>query len=195
MLFKMGAWHIPEKAAHLRSLYAHLWAYPGKKLLFMGSEFAQSSEWKHDRSLEWHLCQYPDHEGVRRLVRDLNRLYLAEPILNSNDFNPQGFRWIAAHDTDANIIAYLRLDVHERVLFLVVCHLGGGDARHGYRVGVPRRGLWKEVLNSNSEYYGGTGLGNGGARQADEVPVDGLSHSLALTLPPATTMIFKWTQD
>ncbi len=195
MLFKMGAWHIPEKAAHLRSLYGHLWAYPGKKLLFMGSEFAQSNEWRHDQSLEWHLCQYPDHEGVRLLVRDLNRLYTSEPVLNSNDFNPQGFRWIAAHDTHANLIAYLRQDAQERVLFLVVGHFGGGGPRENYRVGVPRRGLWKEVLNTNSEYYGGTGLGNGGARLAEDIPADGLSQSLSLTLPPATTFIFKWTQD
>ena len=195
MLFKMGAWHIPEKAAHLRSLYGHLWAYPGKKLLFMGSEFAQSDEWRHDQSLEWHLCQYRDHEGVRLLVRDLNRLYTSEPVLNSNDFNSQGFRWIAAHDTHANLIAYLRLDAQERVLFLVVGHFGGGGPRENYRVGVPRRGLWKEILNTNSEYYGGTGLGNGGARMAEDVPADGLSQSLSLTLPPATTLIFKWTQD
>ena len=104
-------------------------------------------------------------------------------------------RWIAAHDTHAKIIDNLRSDAQERALFLVVGHFGGGDPRENYRVGVPRRGRWKEVLNSNSEYYGGTGLGNGGGRMAEEVPADGLSHSLSLTLPPATTFIFKWTQE
>ena len=88
LLYKMGAWHIPEKAANLRALYAHMWAYPGKKLLFMGGEFAQAQEWSHDASLDWHLCQYMDHEGVRRLVGDLNRLYVAEPVSGLKRLQP-----------------------------------------------------------------------------------------------------------
>ncbi len=191
MLFKMGAWHITEKAAHLRSLYAHMWAWPGKKLIFMGSEFAQSHEWAHDKSLDWRLCQYPDHEGVRLLVRDLNKLYTSEPALGENDFNPQGFRWLSCHDTDANLIAYLRTDSSERSLFAVVGHFGG--ATRDYRIGVPRQGFWREVLNSNSEYYGGSGLGNDGGRNAEDLPRDGFSQSINVTLPPHTTVIFKWT--
>ena len=191
MLFKMGAWHIPEKAANLRALYAHMWCYPGKKLLFMGSEFAQSHEWNHATSLDWHLCQYPDHEGVRRLVKDLNKLYVTEPVLSWNDFNPHGFRWITCHDADANLIAYLRLDVFEQTLFVVVAHFGG--ATRSYRIGVPRRGFWAEVINSNSEYYGGTGLGNDGGREAEEVGSDGFSQSLNVTLAPFATTVFKWT--
>jgi 1,4-alpha-glucan branching enzyme len=193
LLFKMGAWHIPEKAANLRALYAHMWAYPGKKLLFMGGEFAQSHEWRHDTSLDWHLCQYPDHEGVRLLVRDLNRLYAAEPVLSANDFNPHGFRWITCQDAAANVVAYLRTDVFERTLFVVVCHLGG--AVRTYRIGVPRRGFWREVINSNSEFYGGSGLGNAGGRATEEVACDGFSQSLSLSLPPLTTLIFKWSAD
>jgi 1,4-alpha-glucan branching enzyme len=189
----MGAWHIPEKAANLRALYAHMWAYPGKKLLFMGGEFAQSHEWRHDTSLDWHLCQYPDHEGVRLLVRDLNRLYAAEPVLSANDFNPHGFRWITCQDAAANVVAYLRTDVFERTLFVVVCHLGG--AVRTYRIGVPRRGFWREVINSNSEFYGGSGLGNAGGRATEEVACDGFSQSLSLSLPPLTTLIFKWSAD
>ena len=191
MLFKMGAWHIAEKAANLRALYAHMWTWPGKKLLFMGCEFAQSHEWKHDASLDWHLCQYPDHEGVRRLVRDLNRLYLNEPVLSCNDFNPQGFRWINCTDADANTIAFLRTDAHEQVLFAVVGHFGG--ARRDYRIGVPRGGFWREVLNTNSEFYGGNGLGNDGGRMAEAREWDGFSQSIAVTLPPLTTVIFKWS--
>jgi len=191
MLFKMGAWHIPEKAANLRSLYAHMWAYPGKKLLFMGSEFAQSQEWNHESSLDWHLCQYMDHEGVRRLVRDLNRLYTAEPVLSSNDFNPRGFRWISCLDADANTIAYLRMDASEETLFVVVGHYGGITRR--YRIGVPRRGWWREVINSNSEFYGGSGLGNDGGMSAVDEARDGYTQSIELTLPPLTTLIFKWT--
>ena len=191
MLFKMGAWHIPEKAANLRALYAHMWAYPGKKLLFMGSEFAQSQEWNHDTSLDWHLCQYMDHEGVRRLVRDLNRLYGAEPVLSSNDFNPHGFRWISCLDADANTVAYLRMDASEETLFAVVGHYGG--MTRPYRVGVPRRGWWREVINSNSEFYGGSGLGNDGGRSTVDQAKDGFTQSIELTLPPLTTLIFKWT--
>jgi 1,4-alpha-glucan branching enzyme len=190
MLYKMGAWHIPEKAANLRALYTHMWAYPGKKLLFMGSEFAQSQEWNHATSLDWHLCQYMDHEGTRRLVGDLNRLYCSEPALGSNDFNPRTFRWVSCTDAGANLIAYLRTDASEESLFLVVGHFGG--ATRQYKVGVPRRGWWHEVINSNSEYYGGSGLGNAGGRTALEDPRDGYSQSIDVTLPPLTTVVFKW---
>ncbi len=191
MLFKMGGWHIPEKAANLRALYAHMWCYPGKKLLFMGCEFAQSREWNHAASLDWHLCQYPDHEGVRRLVRDLNKLYVAEPVLSLNDFNPQGFRWVNCQDGDANLIAYLRMDAFEQNLFLVVAHFGG--ATRSYSFGVPRRGFWRETINSNSEYYGGTGLGNDGGREARSGECDGFGQSIEVALAPFSTTVFKWS--
>jgi 1,4-alpha-glucan branching enzyme len=190
LLFKMGAWHIPEKAANLRALYAHMWGYPGKKLLFMGGEFGQAHEWRHDASLDWHLCQYQDHEGVRLLVRDLNRLYAAEPVLSANDFNPRGFRWVNCRQADDNLIVFLRLDPFEQTLFLVVGHFSG--AARVQRIGVPRRGRWTEAINTNSEYYGGSGLGNDGARTAEDIPGDGFSQSLNLTLPPLSTLIFKW---
>ncbi len=193
MLFKMGAWHIPEKAAQLRSLYGHMWGYPGKKLLFMGCEFAQSHEWNYDSALEWHLCQYVDHEGVRLLVRDLNKLYTSEPVLSENDLNPQGFRWIACTDAEASVIAYLRADREEKTLFLVVGHFSG--ATRDYRIGVPRRGLWREVVNTNSEFYGGTGVGNDGARHTEDSECDGYSQSIAVKLPPHSTFIFKWTGE
>ena len=191
MLLKMGAWHIPEKAANLRALYTHMWVYPGKKLLFMGSEFGQSQEWNHKVSLDWHLRQYIDHEGIRRLVADLNKLYAAEPVLGSNDFNPHGFRWISCLDADANLIAYLRTDATEQSLFVAVGHFGG--ATRSYRIGVPRRGWWREVINSNSEYYGGSGLGNDGGRSTEDIPRDGYTQSIDLKLPPLTTLVFKWT--
>ncbi|WP_199226778.1 1,4-alpha-glucan branching protein GlgB [Opitutus sp. ER46] len=195
LLFKMGAWHIAEKAANLRALFAHMWAWPGKKLLFMGGEFGQSSEWRHDASLDWHLCQYMDHEGIRLLVRDMNKLYTAEPALGASDLNPRGFRWLACNDADANVIAYLRCDPDEKSLLAVVGHFGGGTTRENYRIGVPRRGYWREVINSNSEYYGGTGVGNGGGRATEDVERDGFSQSLALTLPPLTTVVLKWTAE
>jgi 1,4-alpha-glucan branching enzyme len=191
MLFKMGGWHIPEKASNLRALYAHMWAYPGKKLLFMGNEFGQSQEWNHNSSLDWHLCQYMDHEGIRRLVGDMNRLYAAEPALGSNDFNPHGFRWISCLDADANLIAYLRTDPTETALFAVVGHFGG--VSRSYRIGVPRRGWWREVINSNSEYYGGSGLGSDGGRASEDIARDGYTQSIEVRIAPLTTQIFKWT--
>jgi 1,4-alpha-glucan branching enzyme len=193
LLFKMGAWHIAEKAANLRAFFGHLWAYPGKKLLFMGGEFAQAHEWRHDASLDWHLCQYQDHEGVRLLVRDLNRLYTAEPVLSLNDFNPRGFRWVSCEDADANLIAYLRSDPFEKTIFAVVGHFGG--VVRELRLGVPRPGPWREVINTNSEYYGGSGLGNGGRRIAEAVPSHGFAHSIQVVVPPLSTLIFKWQSD
>ncbi len=192
MLYKMGAWHIPDKAANLRALYAHMWIWPGKKLLFMGSEFAQSTEWAYAGQLDWHLRQYMDHEGVRLLVRDLNALYKAEPVLSRNDFNPQGFRWVACHDADASVIAFLRLDPFEETLFLVVGHFTP-VVRKPYRIGVPRAGFWKEVVNTNSNYYGGSGVGNDGGKHSVDVPADGQSQSLELCLPPLSTTVFKWS--
>ncbi len=191
LLFKMGAWHIPEKAANLRALYAHMWAWPGKKLLFMGGEFAQSHEWDYQRSLDWHLCQYPDHEGVRRLVKDLNHLYVAEPALGANDLDAQGFQWLACYDNEASVVAYLRQGRDSGSAFAVVGHFTP-VVRKKYRVGVPRSGLWHEVINTNSEFYGGSGLGNDGARHTEPVPADGHPQSLVITLPPYTTTLFKW---
>jgi 1,4-alpha-glucan branching enzyme len=192
MLFKMGGWHIPEKAANLRALYGHMWMWPGKKCLFMGCEFGQSSEWAYAGSLDWQLCQYLDHEGIRLLVRDLNKLYAAEPVLSCTDLAPQGFRWVAAHDTEGSVISYIRQDETEETLFLVVGHFTPAT-KENYQIGVPRRGRWVEVINSNSEYYGGTGVGNGGGVQSDDVETDGMAQSLELTLPPLSTTIFKWS--
>ncbi|MEY2879125.1 MAG: hypothetical protein RLZZ15_1505, partial [Verrucomicrobiota bacterium] len=191
MLFKMGAWHIAEKSANLRALYAHMWGWPGKKLLFMGSEFAQSHEWRHGASLDWHLCHYPDHEGVRLLVRDLNRLYATEPALGETDFRPASFRWLSCQDADANLLAYARSTPDERTILAIVGHFGG--AQRTYRLGVPRGGFWREVINTNSEFYAGTGLGNDGGRPTEDVPRDGFAQSMVVTLPPLTTTIFKWS--
>ena len=193
LLFKMGAWHIAEKAANLRALLAHTWMWPGKKLLFMGGEFAQSREWTHDASLDWHLCQYLDHEGMRLLVRDLNRIYTGDPALSRHDLNPQGFRWLSCHDADANVLAYLRSDASEQTLYAVVGHFGG--ASREYRIGVPRRGHWQEIINTNSEYYGGNGRGNDGGRDTEDIERDGFGQSLPITLPPLSTFVFKWTEQ
>jgi 1,4-alpha-glucan branching enzyme len=125
------------------------------------------------------------------LVRDLNALYVAEPVLSRNDFNAQGFRWVSCHDADANLIAYLRMDPFEQTIFLVVAHFGG--ATRSYPIGVPRLGTWREVINSNSEYYGGTGLGNDGGRVANVMDRDGFAQAIEVKLSPFTTTVFKWS--
>ena len=131
-----------------------------------------------------------DLEGVRLLVRDLNQLYLSDPVLSRNDFNSQGFRWLSCQDADANVISYLRSDAEEKVLYAAVCHFGG--AMRDFRVGVPRRGFWREVINTNSQYYGGTGVGNDGGRAVEDIPHDGFSQSIRVTLPPLSAFVFKW---
>ncbi len=194
MLLKMGAWHIPEKASNLRALYGHMWGWPGKKLLFMGSEIGQSKEWNYTASIDWHLLQYTDHEGIRLLVRDLNHLYRSESTLGCNDLNSEGFRWIACHDSDHSVIAYLRKDPSEQNFFAVVGHYIP-VTHENYRIGVPRPGFWREVINTNSSYYGGTGVGNDGGRITEAVPCNGFDQSLLLTLPPLSTTIFKWSAE
>ncbi|MFH1499515.1 MAG: 1,4-alpha-glucan branching protein GlgB [Verrucomicrobiota bacterium] len=191
LLQKMNAGPIPEKAATLRSLYAHMWAWPGKKLLFMGCEFGQSREWAYAGQLDWHLLQYMDHEGIRLLIRDLNKLYVNEPAFSSHDLDHRGFRWVNCQDADASVASYLRLTPDESTIYLVVGHYTTAP-RPGYRVGVPRGGYWKEVLNTNSDYYGGTGDGNGGGKVTQPIASDGHDQSLELILPPLTTLIFKW---
>jgi len=194
LLNKMGAWHIPDKAATLRALYGHMWAWPGKKLLFMGCEFGQSNEWNYASSLDWHLLQYIDHQGIQLLLRDLNKLYRSEPILSSNDLNCAGFRWLACHDSDNSVVAYVRFDAAEQCFFAVIGHYTPITREH-YRIGVPRLGFWKEVINTNSQYYGGTGLGNDGGKVAQNIPYDGFAQSISITLPPLSTTILKWTAE
>ena len=194
MLFKMAAGSITEKAHHLRALYGFKWAWPGKKLVFMGSEFGQSHEWKHDGSLDWHLLEYLDHEGIRRLVRDLNRLYTAEPAFFANDFNPQNFRWVNCNDADASVISFLRHDAVTGDQFVVIGNYTP-VRRDGYRVGFPRPGQWREVINTDSEYYGGTNVGNGGGVRTTDIAADGFNHSAEVVLPPIATVIFKWVGE
>ena len=192
MLGKMAASSITEKAANLRSLYGYIWMYPGKKLLFMGSEFGQRGEWNHDTNLDWHLLQEPEHEGLRVLVRDLNKLYTGDPVLSANDFRPGAFRWVNCHDGDHSVISFLRLDENRKTAYLVVGNFTP-VTRTRYAVGVPFPGHWKEVLNTNSAYYGGTGFGNHGGKKTTAALADGYEQSLNLTLPGVSTLIFKWT--
>ena len=194
MINKMGASSMSAKAANLRALYAHMWSWPGKKLLFMGNEFGQSREWNYTQSLDWHLLQYMDHEGVRILVRDLNKLYMEEPALGCNDLNTSGFRWINAHDADYSVISYLRENTQTGDVVMVVGNYTP-CLRENYRIGVPRKGFWKELINTNSRYYGGSGHGNDGGRMSEPIPANDYKESVNLNLPPLSTSIFKWIGD
>jgi 1,4-alpha-glucan branching enzyme len=172
-----------QKFANLRSLYAYMWAHPGKKLLFMGGELAEWEEWNHDGSLHWNLLEYAEHQGVQSLVRDLNTLYRAEPALWEVDDSADGFRWLEANDAANNVVAFARLDAKgERA---VVCVLNLSPVpRYEYRVGMPASGRWREALNTDSAYYGGSGVGNLGGVEADATPWHDQPFSAPLTLPP-----------
>jgi 1,4-alpha-glucan branching enzyme len=172
-----------QQLANLRALYAYMWAHPGKKLLFMGGELAQDREWSHDRSLDWHLLESPQHEGVQRLVRELNRIYRDEPPLWEVDFEPSGFRWLEPNDAAGNVLAFARLSKDGARVVVCVANLSP-VAREGYRVGMPRPGKWREALNTDSEWYGGTNVGNLGTIDAEGVPWHDQPFSASLTLPP-----------
>jgi 1,4-alpha-glucan branching enzyme len=179
-----------QKCANLRALYGYMYAHPGKKLLFMGGEFGQWREWSHDRSLDWHLLEEPAHVGIRRLVRDLNVVYQRERALHEVDFDPAGFQWIDCNDNENSVVSFIRRakDPHD---FLVVVLNFTPVPRYGYQVGVPASGLYREMINSDAEIYGGSNLGNAGAVQADQIQAHGHSFSLRLTLPPLSCLILK----
>jgi 1,4-alpha-glucan branching enzyme len=172
-----------QRFANLRALYGYMWAHPGKKLLFMGGELAQEREWSHDRSLDWHLLEDADHAGVQALVRELNRIYRREPALWEVDFEPAGFRWLEPNDAGANVLAFARLARDGGRTLVCLCNLSPVP-RERYRVGMPRGGRWREVLNTDSAHFGGSNVGNLGAVEADQTPWHGQPFSAELTLPP-----------
>jgi 1,4-alpha-glucan branching enzyme len=179
-----------QKFANLRLLFSYMYAQPGKKLLFMGGEFGQWSEWYHEVSLDWHLLDYPFHAGVARLVKDLNRLYTDETALHQLDFHPDGFEWIDCSDSQGSIINLVRKGRATGDMVLVALNFTP-VSHFNYRVGVPRGGHWRECLNSDSRDYGGTGHGNLGGVEASPIPFHGRPYSLALTLPPLGAVFFK----
>jgi 1,4-alpha-glucan branching enzyme len=172
-----------QKRANLRALYAYMWAHPGKKLLFMGGELAQQSEWSAERSLDWHLLESPEHAGIQRLVRDLNHAYRDEPALWELDFDPVGFYWIEANDAADNIVAFARRDTDGGRVLVFVANLSPVP-HHGYRLGLPRAGRWREALNTDSNFYGGTDTGNFGGVVAEPLGWHGQPYSAELSLPP-----------
>ncbi|MDR0577376.1 MAG: 1,4-alpha-glucan branching protein GlgB [Candidatus Accumulibacter sp.] len=181
-----------QKFANLRALYGFMWAHPGKKLLFMGGEFAQWNEWNEAASLDWNLLDFPPHAGMQALIRDLNRLYRETPALHEIDFTPDGFEWISANDTDNSVIAFLRRGRDASRAMLCVCNFTP-VARHGYRIGAPGPGSYRERLNTDSRYYGGGDVGNElGMVDADRIPWHGREWSVSLTLPPLAAVYLEW---
>jgi 1,4-alpha-glucan branching enzyme len=172
-----------QKLANLRALYAYMWAHPGKKLLFMGCEFAQEREWSHERSLDWHLLEQPGHAGMQALVRDLNHVYRDEPALWQVDADPAGFGWLEPNDSDNNVIAFSRASRGAERVLVFVANLSPVP-RIGYRLGLPRSGRWREAINTDSRFYGGGDMGNFGGVEAEPVPWHGQSFSAEVTLPP-----------
>jgi 1,4-alpha-glucan branching enzyme len=179
-----------QKYANLKLLFGYMYGHPGKKLLFMGGEIAQWKEWNHDESLEWHIVQYPFQQGVQRWVKDLNHFYKVEPAMHELDFGSEGFEWIDFHNWEQSIISFLRKGEGTDEIILVVCNFTPVP-RYNYRVGVPKGGLWKEVLNSDAKIYSGSDHGNFGGVEASPVPANGKYESLSLTLPPLGVIFLK----
>jgi 1,4-alpha-glucan branching enzyme len=178
-----------QKFANLRALYGYMYAQPAKKLLFMGGEFGQWREWSHDGSLDWALLDYPLHGGIQQWIGDLNRFYRGEPALHELDCEPAGFEWIDCGDAESSVVSLIRKGKSTATLVLAVCNFTP-VTRQEYRIGAPRGGFWREVLNSDAWEYGGSGMGNRGGRGADPQPHHGRPCSLLLTLPPLSVVFF-----
>jgi len=179
-----------QKFANLRVLFAYMYAQPGKKLLFMGSEFGQWNEWDHEAGLDWHLLDYPLHSGMARMVSDLNYLHKSEPALHELDFDPQGFEWIDCNDSQQSVLSLLRKGREEKERMIVVCNFTPVP-RVGYRIGAPTAGTWQEVFNSDAGVYGGSGLGNSGQVEAAYSSLHGQPFSLTIVVPPLAAVYFK----
>ncbi len=176
-----------QQRANLRLLFAQQWGQPGKKLLFMGGELGQREEWNHEGELSWHLLHDPDHAGLVRLVHDLNHLYREVPALYRHDHDPEGFAWVEVGNADESIYAWLRLGDGPDAVVLVVLN-ATPVVRHGHRLGAPRAGRWREVLNTDAQIYGGSGVGNLGGVDAVAEGFQDWPASLALTLPPLAAL-------
>ena len=189
MIDKMpgDAW---QKAANLRALYTFMFTHPGKKLLFMGCEFGQWREWNSEASLDWELLDEDRHRGLHRLVRDLNRVYAAEPALYERDYDLNGFRWIDCSDHENSVIAYLRMASGEEPPVAVVVNWTP-VVREGYRLGLPQAGHWREVINSDHGVYGGSGVTLGGGIETEAVAAHGFPQSISLRLPPLAAVVLK----
>jgi 1,4-alpha-glucan branching enzyme len=179
-----------QRFANLRAYLGFMWTHPGKKLLFMGGEFGQAREWDHDGQLDWQLLDDPAHRGVQRLVRDLNRLYTAEPALYERDFADNGFRWVVSDDAEQSVLAYLRMPAGNGAPVLSISNFTPVP-RGGYRLGVPEAGRWSALLNTDAGCYGGSDFADGRDAVAEPAARHGQPASLVLDLPPLATMILR----
>jgi 1,4-alpha-glucan branching enzyme len=179
-----------QKFANLRLLYAYMWCHPGKKLLFMGGEFGQWHEWNFDESLQWHLLEWESHRGLSKAIGDLNRLVSREPALHELDFEGRGFEWVDCHNWQDSVLVFIRRAANADDFLMVCCNFTPVP-RIGYRVGVPRAGVYDEVFNSDSEWYGGGNVGNAGALHTLAEPHHGRNHCLSLSLPPLAAVVLK----
>lgn len=177
-----------QKFANMRALFGYMYGHPGKKLLFMGGEIGQWSEWSHERSLDWHLLRYGLHSGLRHWVEDLNRFYRSEPAMYEIDFSFEGFDWVDFKDVEQSVISFLRKSRNEKEIVLVICNFTPVPRKH-YRVRVPGPGRWGERLNSDSHYYGGSGVGNYGGIHTKPA---GNGSYIELDLPPLGVLFFKY---
>ena len=179
-----------QRFANLRAYFAFMYAHPGKKLMFMGGEFAQESEWRHATSLDWHLLDDPFHRGVQELVRTLNHVYRDVPALHELDCEAPGFEWLEANDSDHSVLAFVRRGRDGNRLVVAISNFTP-VVRAGYRLGVPQPGWYAELVNSDSAHYGGSNVGNAGGAQAEAIAAHGRPYSLVLTLPPLATLILE----
>jgi 1,4-alpha-glucan branching enzyme len=180
-----------QKFANLRLLFGYMFAFPGKKLLFMGDEFAQENEWDHEKSVDWYLLNEDMHKLIYKLVTDLNNFYIKEPLFALNDFNPSSFEWIDYNDTKNSVISFLRILGDNNLTFILVCCNFTPVPRYNYRIGVPELGTWEEIFNSDAEVYGGSGHGNFGRINASKIRSHNYNYSISITLPPLGILFFK----
>jgi 1,4-alpha-glucan branching enzyme len=180
-----------QQFANLRAYYGFMWGHPGKKLLFMGCEFAQAREWNHEQSMDWHLLENAEHAGVQRLVRDLNKLYKSHPALWQQDFSGDGFEWIDHNDAARSLFSFMRKG-REGQMLLVLCNFAP-TVHQGLRLGVPAAGRWHERLNTDSTYYGGSNVGTPfGSAHSEFVASHGRAQSIVVTVPPLATVFLEW---
>jgi 1,4-alpha-glucan branching enzyme len=183
-----------KRFANLRLLFSYMYMHPGSKLVFMGGEFGQSAEWNHEKSLDWHLLQYDLHKGVQQLIREVNHLYKTERALYQHQFDQRGFHWIDYNDRENSVVAFQRQGDNREDLLIVACNFTP-EVRNHYRIGVPYRGQWKELFNSDDPKYGGSGVLNHGMLSTSPVKYHGRDYSISLTLPPLAITVLKLEKE
>ena len=178
-----------QRFANLRAYLGWMYAHPGKKLLFMGCEFAQEKEWNYDTSLDWHLLDKPEHKGIQSLVRDLNHAYAGTPALHQRDCDASGFKWLVGGDVENSVFAFARFDDQGGTAIAVSNFTP--IPRTNYRIGVPHAGHYKECVNTDAGVYGGSNVGNLGGVESDAIAAHGEAQSISVVLPPLSTLIFE----